>query len=262
MVTWESAAKALVEGAISKVGGAAFESLIGGKDLATMMKELLQDIDVLIKKRIAENELRKLDAELKATQSEFLSFVAVPAGIDRIENATTRITNVTYQLESFGLNASSSYMVAVSLWLAILSEREEAFGVSEFKNSRRVAKEGTSHARQLIRDWRSWHRARYYVRTTQLSLPPGSDGKPRYKTAWIVLRDGVKAPSEHPRYMLKKDAQKELVRLRKSDWDNTLYPTVIRPMVSVMKDWHEFTTKVSPFRSNPIGFVAPKTSFS
>lgn len=159
------AALKLSEGALSALGGEMFKNLFRlGVDLSTLQREMLVNINIIIRKAIHDNEIRQCTARIEAlTISMEYYFNSQATSLDRLLDASSESIRLTSECKSLGFNAILPFCNAVCLQIAIMQERYLKFNEKgELKNIISLCKTSFDYVFDVgFPEFMRWNEARF-----------------------------------------------------------------------------------------------------
>jgi hypothetical protein len=167
-IPWAVIGIEMGKGALAYLGGKIFQSIFfpdSGQnvkiDFSTLITELVQKFEKLLKESLSQNELRKLNAELESIQQNMIHYMNNPQQEDRLSDSTNRITNTLAQLKSLNKLGFQSYSIAANMQFLIIQERIKKYGNNEKANLREAILRAIDHVDNTRSLFFDWHHARY-----------------------------------------------------------------------------------------------------
>lgn len=155
----------IAQGILGWIGAEIMDVIFGSSrrsqiNLQSLVTQLVDGVGAIVRRSIHENEMRILSANLSALEFSLVHYRNAPEQIDRLQNATNDATKLVAQLESMKLLGHRGYMIAASLWITILQEREKRFG-GERANIKYTTDKIIEQVELRHLEWREWHLGRY-----------------------------------------------------------------------------------------------------
>jgi hypothetical protein len=149
---------------------------IFGDPIKDYIAAAVLELKNFIREAIAEQQYQQALREIDNCQDRLIIYLGAPpaSAHNDLQSALDWAMNAARSLQDLGRAGHSGYMIATSLIVAILTERNSFIGADQSAAIRLVLNRAISHCTTLHNDWLAWANSR--VTSSGRALPPPRPG--------------------------------------------------------------------------------------
>ena len=158
-ITWVTVGQWAAQGIVGWIGAELFSKLFtNGQqvDWSELIEKLVREMDVLIKRNIKANELRKLSADLDHVQRMMRMYNNNRQDLHLLVDSTRDISRSFSHLKTFDLVGHQGFLMASIEYVSVLQERISRYGNAERKNLKNALTEIETHLTKIHGKYPKW----------------------------------------------------------------------------------------------------------